>query len=174
MSTKQHAYTFLSSTSGKHENVQSTSPPNTLLMLPTRLCHAGMGYQAYLNMGGAPRGTPGFNEAVVYDPIPSRTMPFLLMISVLGAFLLTQMRKLMICDWKLPFPSGTASGIMLTSFHTAVSPAGGWVLLVGFRGMRVGGLQSWLLKQQQGLCSTRSAAGECVTREREREGRRGT
>jgi hypothetical protein len=80
-----------------------------------------MGYQAYLNLGGAPRGTPGHNPAVVYDPVPSKTMPFLLMISVLGAFLLTQMRKLMICDWKLPFPSGTASGIMLTSFHTAVS-----------------------------------------------------
>jgi hypothetical protein len=102
-------------------NVLKKSPPNAMRMCLTLLCHAGMGYQAYLNMGGAPRGTPGFNEAVVYDPIPSRTMPFLLMISVLGAFLLTQMRKLMICDWKLPFPSGTASGIMLTSFHTAVS-----------------------------------------------------
>lgn len=82
-----------------------------------------MGYQAYLNLGGAPRGSPGYNPSAVYDPIPSKTMPFLLMISVLGAFLLTQMRKLMICDWKLPFPSGTASGIMLTSFHTAVSGA---------------------------------------------------
>lgn len=79
-----------------------------------------MGYQAYLNLGGAPKGSPGFNPAAVYDPIPTKTMPYLLMISVLGAFLLTQMRKLMICDWKLPFPSGTASGIMLTSFHTAV------------------------------------------------------
>jgi uncharacterized oligopeptide transporter (OPT) family protein len=50
-------------------------------------------------------------------------MPYLVMISVLGAFLLTQMRKLMICDWRLPFPSGTASGIMLTSFHTSVRQA---------------------------------------------------
>jgi hypothetical protein len=80
-----------------------------------------MGYQAYLNLGGAPRDSPNHNPVSVYDPIPSKTMPYLLMISVLGAFLLTQMRKLMICDWKLPFPSGTASGIMLTSFHTAVS-----------------------------------------------------
>lgn len=80
-----------------------------------------MGYQAYRNLGGVPAGTPGFNPAAVYEPIPSKTMPYLLMISVLGAFLLTQMRKLMICDWRLPFPSGTASGIMLTSFHTAVS-----------------------------------------------------
>lgn len=111
-------------------------------MCLTLLCHAGMGYQAYLNMGGAPRGTPGFNEAVVYDPIPSRTMPFLLMISVLGAFLLTQMRKLMICDWKLPFPSGTASGIMLTSFHTAVS-----LVEANFQ-VSDGGLKVWQVKQQ--------------------------
>jgi hypothetical protein len=56
-----------------------------------------------------------------YDPEASRTIPYLLMTAVLGVFMLTQMRKLMIVDWKLPFPSGTASGIMLTSFHTAVS-----------------------------------------------------
>lgn len=81
----------------------------------------GMGYQAYRNLGGAPRDSPEFNPAVVYDPIPQNTMPYLLLVSVLGTFMLTQLRKLMICDWRLPFPSGTASGIMLTSFHTAVS-----------------------------------------------------
>jgi uncharacterized oligopeptide transporter (OPT) family protein len=79
----------------------------------------GMGYQAYLNLGGAPRGSPDFDAASVFDPVPSKTMPYLLLTSVLGAFMLTQLRKLMICDWRLPFPSGTASGIMLTSFHTA-------------------------------------------------------
>ena len=80
----------------------------------------GMGYQAYRNLGGAPRGSPDFNQAVVYDPIPSNTMPYHLLTSVMGAFMLTQLRKLMIIDWRLPFPSGTASGIMLNSFHTAV------------------------------------------------------
>lgn len=58
-----------------------------------------------------------------YDPEVSRTIPYLLMTAVLGVFMLTQMRKLMIIDWKLPFPSGTASGIMMASFHTAVSAA---------------------------------------------------
>jgi uncharacterized oligopeptide transporter (OPT) family protein len=86
----------------------------------------GMGYQAYRNLGGAPRDSPDFNAAVVYDPIPSNTMPYLVLTSVLGAFMLTQLRKLMIIDWRLPFPSGTASGIMLNSFHTAVrGQAGG-------------------------------------------------
>jgi hypothetical protein len=81
----------------------------------------GMGYQAYRNLGGVPRDHPDFNPAVVYDPVPSNTVPYLLLVSVLGTFMLTQLRRLMICEWRLPFPSGTASGIMLTSFHTAVS-----------------------------------------------------
>ena len=80
----------------------------------------GMGYQAYLNLGGAPKGTPGFDPSAVFDPVPSNTMPYLLLTTVLGAFMLTQLRKLMICDWRLPFPSGTASGLMLTTFHTGV------------------------------------------------------
>ena len=80
----------------------------------------GMGYQAYRNLGGAPRDSPDFDAAAVFDPLPSKTMPYLVLTSVLGAFMLAQLRKLMIVDWRLPFPSGTASGIMLTSFHTAV------------------------------------------------------
>lgn len=80
----------------------------------------GMGYQAYLNLGGAPRGDPKFEAGAVFDPVPSKTMPYLVLTTVLGAFMLCQLRKLMIVDWRLPFPSGTASGIMLTSFHTAV------------------------------------------------------
>lgn len=83
----------------------------------------GMGYQAYLNLGGAPRGDPKFDAAAVFDPVPSKTMPYLALTTVLGAFMLCQLRKLMIVDWRLPFPSGTASGIMLTSFHTAVRSA---------------------------------------------------
>jgi len=81
----------------------------------------GMGYQAYLNTGGIPRGNPGFSPEAIYDPIMSRIVPYLLLTAVLGVFLLTQMRKLMIIDWRLPFPSGTASGLMLASFHTKAS-----------------------------------------------------
>lgn len=80
-----------------------------------------MGYQTYLNLGGAPRGSPGFQPDAVIDPELSKTIPYLLMTAVLGVFMLTQLRKLMIVDWRLPFPSGTASGIMMQSFHTAVS-----------------------------------------------------
>lgn len=82
---------------------------------------SGMSYQAYLNLGGAERGQPGYQPEAVFDPDLHKTIPYLLMTAVLGVFMLTQLRKLMIIDWRLPFPSGTASGIMMTSFHTAVS-----------------------------------------------------
>ncbi|KAI8471372.1 MAG: OPT superfamily oligopeptide transporter [Monoraphidium minutum] len=96
-----------------------------------------MGYQAYLNMGGAPRGSPDFHPEAVFDPVPSRTIPYFLLTSLTGAFLLTQLRRLMICEWKLPFPSGTASGIMLTSFHTASGEAAAMfkVKLLSFTGL---------------------------------------
>lgn len=80
----------------------------------------GMGYRSYLNLGGVPRGEPGYKEEEVYDPTLSRTIPYLLLISLTGIFVLTSLRKLMIIDWKLPFPSGTATGIMLESFHQMV------------------------------------------------------
>eukprot|EP00878_Enallax_costatus_P027358 GHUV01029438.1.p1 GENE.GHUV01029438.1~~GHUV01029438.1.p1 ORF type:complete len:402 (+),score=44.57 GHUV01029438.1:959-2164(+) len=77
--------------------------------------------QAYLNTGGAPKGDPAYDPSSIYNPDLHRIIPYLLLVSVLGVFMLTQLRKLMIVDWRLPFPSGTASGVMLTSFHT---PAG--------------------------------------------------
>lgn len=83
----------------------------------------GMSYQTYMNLDRDGRGrnsTEPTPPNTYYDPVASRTVPYLLLTAVLGVFMLTQLRKLMIIDWKLPFPSGTASGIMLTSFHTAV------------------------------------------------------
>lgn len=55
-----------------------------------------MGYQAYLNMGGAPRGDPKFDASAVFDPLPSKTMPYLVLTSILGAFMLCQLRKVII------------------------------------------------------------------------------
>lgn len=93
----------------------------------------GMSYQTYLNLnrdGAGLNSTAPTPPHTYYDPEINRTIPYLLMTAVLGVFMLTQMRKLMIIDWKLPFPSGTASGIMLTSFHTAVSAGSGLCLRV--------------------------------------------
>lgn len=88
----------------------------------------GMSYQTYLNLdrdGAGLNSTAPTPPNTYYDPELSRTIPYLLLTAVLGTFMLTQMRKLMIIDWRLPFPSGTASGIMLTSFHTAVCCSSG-------------------------------------------------
>eukprot|EP00878_Enallax_costatus_P024251 GHUV01025868.1.p4 GENE.GHUV01025868.1~~GHUV01025868.1.p4 ORF type:complete len:101 (-),score=15.95 GHUV01025868.1:176-478(-) len=82
--------------------------------------------QAYLNTGGAPKGDPAYDPSSIYNPDLHRIIPYLLLVSVLGVFMLTQLRKLMIVDWRLPFPSGTASGVMLTSFHTPVRCCGTW------------------------------------------------
>jgi hypothetical protein len=87
-----------------------------------------MSYQASLNLGGPKRTDPDFNPDVIFDPELYRIIPYLLLTAVLGVFMLTQLRKLMIIDWRLPFPSGTASGIMMSSFHTAVS--GLWCMLL--------------------------------------------
>uniref|UniRef100_A0A383W0U8 Uncharacterized protein n=1 Tax=Tetradesmus obliquus TaxID=3088 RepID=A0A383W0U8_TETOB len=83
----------------------------------------GMSYQASLNLGGPKHGDPDFNPDVIFDPELHRIIPYLLLTAVLGVFMLTQLRKLMIIDWRLPFPSGTASGIMMSSFHTAKGEA---------------------------------------------------
>jgi hypothetical protein len=79
-----------------------------------------MSYQSYLNAGGQPVGDATGRPEAVYDPTLARIYPYIALTGILGVFLLTNIRKLMIVDWQLPFPSGTASGIMMESFHTAV------------------------------------------------------
>jgi hypothetical protein len=63
---------------------------NASLLTCAHVLLTGMGYQAYLNLGGVPRDDPTFNPDLVVDPIPSNTMPYLILISVLGTFMLTQ------------------------------------------------------------------------------------
>ncbi|KIY94843.1 hypothetical protein MNEG_13121 [Monoraphidium neglectum] len=60
-----------------------------------------MSYQAYLNTGGVPKGKPGFQADVIFEPELSRIIPYLLLVSVIGIFTLTSLRKLMILDWKV-------------------------------------------------------------------------
>lgn len=53
----------------------------------------------------------------VYNPELWRTIPYLLCISLIGIFILLQLRKRFIVDYGLPFPSGTASGVLINSLH---------------------------------------------------------
>ena len=92
-----------------------------IFILLCRTFLTGMSYQSYLNTGGNPLEDPNYTPETVYDPTLARIYPYLALTGILGVFLLTNIRKLMIVDWQLPFPSGTASGIMMESFHTTVS-----------------------------------------------------
>ncbi|KAF6265154.1 putative metal-nicotianamine transporter YSL6-like protein [Scenedesmus sp. NREL 46B-D3] len=76
-----------------------------------------MGYQAYLNVGGAPQGQPGYEADAVIDPTPQRVWPYLLLVSFAGMFALLGLRNLLLLKWRLPYPSGSASGYMIQSLH---------------------------------------------------------
>lgn len=54
----------------------------------------------------------------MYDPTLARTIPYMICISFIGIFLLVSLRKRFILDYDLPFPSGTATGILINSLHT--------------------------------------------------------
>ena len=48
----------------------------------------------------------------------SRTIPYMFCIAFSGIFMLVLMRKKFIIDYRLNFPSGTATGILITGLHT--------------------------------------------------------
>ncbi|MEW5319879.1 MAG: hypothetical protein WDW38_010998 [Sanguina aurantia] len=78
---------------------------------------AGLDRQTYENIGGS--STPGNRIEDVYEPELIRTIPYLMVTSVVGVFMLVFLRKLLIIDYGLQYPSGTATGLLITSFHTA-------------------------------------------------------
>lgn len=54
----------------------------------------------------------------VFDPELQRVIPYLICISLIGIFILLQLRKRFIVDYALPYPSGTASGVLINSLHS--------------------------------------------------------
>ena len=53
----------------------------------------------------------------VVDPDLKRVVPYLLLISLIGNFIMIQLRKRFIVDYRLPYPSSTVAGIVLNSLH---------------------------------------------------------
>ncbi len=51
------------------------------------------------------------------DPDLRRVVPYLLLISLIGNFIMIQLRKRFIVDYRLPYPSYTVAGIVLNSLH---------------------------------------------------------
>ena len=47
-----------------------------------------------------------------------RVVPYMFCIGLIGIFTLVLLRKRFIIDYRLQFPSGTATGVLISSFHT--------------------------------------------------------
>lgn len=54
----------------------------------------------------------------IYQPVMQRIIPYMFCIGLIGIFMLVIMRKKFIIDYRLHFPSGTATGILISGFHT--------------------------------------------------------
>ncbi|KAI5651079.1 hypothetical protein M9H77_37084 [Catharanthus roseus] len=61
---------------------------------------------------------PGNHAEDVKNPALSWMIGFTFVVSFLGLFSLVPLRKVMIMDYKLTFPSGTATAMLINSFHT--------------------------------------------------------
>jgi uncharacterized oligopeptide transporter (OPT) family protein len=54
----------------------------------------------------------------VYNPELWRVIPYLLCISLIGIFILLSLRKRFVIQYNLPYPSCTASGVLINSLHS--------------------------------------------------------
>ncbi|KAL2951961.1 hypothetical protein AAZX31_19G084600 [Glycine max] len=61
---------------------------------------------------------PGNRAEDVKDPGLGWMMGFMFVVSFLGLFSLVPLRKVMVMDYKLTYPSGTATAMLINSFHT--------------------------------------------------------
>uniref|UniRef100_A0A0C9S916 TSA: Wollemia nobilis Ref_Wollemi_Transcript_9812_2388 transcribed RNA sequence n=1 Tax=Wollemia nobilis TaxID=56998 RepID=A0A0C9S916_9CONI len=61
---------------------------------------------------------PGNNEDTIKDPSLSWITGFMFTVSFMGILALVPMRKIMVIDYKLTYPSGTATAVLINGFHT--------------------------------------------------------
>lgn len=61
---------------------------------------------------------PGNRAEDVINPGLAWMIGFLFVVSFLGLFSLVPLRKVMVLDYKLTYPSGTATAMLINSFHT--------------------------------------------------------
>ncbi|KAH9325624.1 hypothetical protein KI387_005802, partial [Taxus chinensis] len=62
--------------------------------------------------------TPGNTPDNIKDPSLGWIIAFLFTVSFLGLLALVPLRKIMVIDYKLTYPSGTATAILINGFHT--------------------------------------------------------
>ncbi|KAL8550041.1 hypothetical protein ACS0TY_008754 [Phlomoides rotata] len=66
----------------------------------------------------AKQSTEAHDSANIKNPALSWMIGFLFVVSFLGLFSVVPLRKIMIIDFKLTYPSGTATAHLINSFHT--------------------------------------------------------
>ncbi|XP_043705993.1 probable metal-nicotianamine transporter YSL6 isoform X2 [Telopea speciosissima] len=62
---------------------------------------------------------PGNRAEDVKNPALGWMIGFMFVVSFLGLFSLVPLRKVMVMDYKLTYPSGTATAMLINSFHTS-------------------------------------------------------
>ncbi|XP_057857692.2 probable metal-nicotianamine transporter YSL12 isoform X1 [Cryptomeria japonica] len=76
----------------------------------------GMSRKMYVKAGGS--ATPGNSANDIKDPSLSWIIGFLFTVSFMGLLAVVPLRKIMVIDYKLTYPSGTATAILINGFHT--------------------------------------------------------
>ncbi|XP_041998448.1 metal-nicotianamine transporter YSL2-like isoform X1 [Salvia splendens] len=105
-----------------------TRQENTVIQTCAVACYAlsyGGGFASYL-LGMSRKiyeqagvDTRGNSPANLKEPALDWMIGFLFVVSFVGLLALVPLRKIMIIDYKLPYPSGTATAVLINGFHTA-------------------------------------------------------
>ncbi|KAI6672484.1 hypothetical protein NL676_000390 [Syzygium grande] len=75
----------------------------------------GLNRKTYVQAG---EDTPGNSPKGIKEPGIGWMTGFLFLTSFVGIFALVPLRKIMIIDYKLTYPSGTATAVLINGFHT--------------------------------------------------------
>ncbi|XP_050235953.1 metal-nicotianamine transporter YSL3-like [Mercurialis annua] len=104
-----------------------TPQENTIIQTCSVACYSisvGGGFGSYLlglnrkTYEQAGIGTPGNGPGTVKEPGFAWMTAFLFVSSFVGLLALVPLRKIMIIDYKLTYPSGTATAVLINGFHT--------------------------------------------------------
>ncbi|KAL2339575.1 hypothetical protein Fmac_007515 [Flemingia macrophylla] len=104
-----------------------TKQENTIIQTCAVACYSisvGGGFGSYLlglnrrTYEQAGVGTEGNNPGSIKEPGVGWMTAFLFVTSFVGLLALVPIRKIMIIDYKLSYPSGTATAVLINGFHT--------------------------------------------------------
>ncbi|CAL0299961.1 unnamed protein product [Lupinus luteus] len=104
-----------------------TRQENTIIQTCAVACYSiavGGGFASYLlglnrktyELSGV--GTEGNSSSAVKEPAFGWMIGFLFVVCFVGLFVLIPLRKIMIVDLKLTYPSGMATAVLINGFHT--------------------------------------------------------